>query len=190
MKQKIKSINLKQLLVSRLFHKHEKPYQQYLKFISIVLVSFIFSWFLFRQLPLWLLSRAIVGQVSPISSYDPIELKNELQNQSQSILLIDIRSRADYYRGHLKTAVNLPWKQNLGDWMKKLNSQKIKNKTLILYQYSAASTSPQELVVYLRKRGLAAYYLAIGYNEWRHFHTFWLPDREWGTWQVERFIEE
>lgn len=182
--------NFKHLLITKLFHRQEQSKNRYFKLGLIIVVSGIFSWFIFRQLSLWQVSRAINSQISPITSFDPLELKNELQKQSQSLLLVDIRSRTDYNRGHLKTAINLPWKKKLDSWWNQLNQQKINNKTIVLYEYSAASTSPQELAVYLRKQGLAAYYLSIGYNEWRHFHTFWMPDKEWGTWEVDRFIEE
>lgn len=160
-----------------------------LKLGLMVLLSALFTFILVRALSLYRLRTQLVAQTPLLSVYDPVRLKNQLKNQKTELLLIDLRPKKDFKKGRIKTAVNVTWNNDLSAWLKHFKQLQTRGKTIILYEYSQASVLPQELTLYLKKTGYRAYYLAIGYNEWRHFYTFWLPEPEWSAWQPEEFSD-
>lgn len=155
----------------------------------IILISALLTFILVRQVSLWRLRFQLTAETPFLSIYDPVRLKDQLKKGDQELLLVDLRPKKEFRSGHIKTAVNIPWQNDLSAWLKQLKQHETKGKTIILYEYSQASALPQELALYLKKDRQDAYYLAIGYNEWRHFYTFWLPESQWGAWQPEQFSD-
>jgi len=179
------------LKLSSLF-KPKKPTftpKQLLTLGLIIVTSAFITYLLVRQVYLWRLRVQLTAKAPMLAVYDPVRLKNEVKTQSNRALLIDLRNSKEFTKGHIKASVSLPWTGDLNTWLREFRKLNSKNKAIVIYEHSQVSVAPQELALYLRKTGLSAYYLAIGYNEWRHFHTFWLPESEWGDWQVEQYVD-
>jgi len=155
----------------------------------IVMAAAFFSYLAVRQLYLYQLRYRFTARSSPVAVYDPVRLMKQLKSQDETLLVIDLRRKQDFAKGHLRGSVNQPWQGNLNDWLSSFYELKAKDKIIVIHEHSQASVAPQEIALYLRRAGFSAYYLAIGYNEWRHFHTFWLPESEWGKWQVEQYVD-
>ncbi|OGK66720.1 hypothetical protein A2403_02395 [Candidatus Roizmanbacteria bacterium RIFOXYC1_FULL_41_16] len=175
-------------LIFNRFKKKSNNKARYLKTIFLVLFSAVLTFFVFRQLSLWQLRWRLQTQAPLLAVYDPLDLKHEIQTRSSQIAIIDLRLKKEFAQGHIRSSYNLPWQTDLNLWLKNFKALKLKGQKLIFYQYSSASVAPQKAALYLKKVGWEAYYLAIGYNEWRHFPNFWLPEKDWEKWELERFV--
>lgn len=69
-----------------------------------------------------------------------------------------------------------------------LGRMKNKNKEIIVYGLTRFSSINDEAVLAFRKDGFHARVLAVGWNEWAHMITYWLPEPEWKTIQIQRYI--
>lgn len=162
---------------------------KWLKLGLIILLSASLTFIVVRQIALWRLRSQLTAKMPLLSIYDPVRLKTRLKLGDKDLLIIDLRSKKEFSKGHVRSAINIAWQEDLSAWLKQFKKQSLKNKTIILYEHSQASVLPQELSLYLKKEGYPVYYLAIGYNEWRHFYTFWLPEKDWNSWQPEQFSD-
>lgn len=162
---------------------------KWLKLGLLILLSATVTFIVVHQIALLRLRSQLVAKMPLLSVYDPVRLKNRLKLGDKDMLIIDLRSKKEFKKGHVRSAINVAWQEDIGAWLKQLKKQPLKSKTIILYEHSQASVLPQELSLYLKKEGYSAYYLAIGYNEWRHFYTFWLPEKDWSSWQPEQFSD-
>lgn len=161
----------------------------YLKLGLISLSAFVITIFLYQKISMLFLTNRF-NQQKPLSlKYDPIFLKQQIKENRLRVSLIDIREKSIYKQGHIWGAVNIVWQNNAKQFLADLKKLKLKERTVVVYEHSGYSVKPEELVNYLRKAGIDAYYLSIGYNEWRNFHTFWLPEKEWDDFKVENYIQ-
>ena len=94
------------------------------------------------------------------------------KNKRNKIIVVDVRTFADYAHGHIPGAINIDWKENILidkfkslDDIKKLYSSFAKNQPLITYcqgGYRAANT-----FVILKELGFKNVKMYLGsWNEW------------------------
>ncbi|MFA9288250.1 MAG: rhodanese-like domain-containing protein [Weeksellaceae bacterium] len=126
---------------------------------------------------------------------DPNVLIQQMSAEKKTIILVDIRAAEDYKKAHILDAVNIPVafdaKTNsikkdadLKKGFKKLG----KNQEIIIYGENSYSQIPETVAFNLGSEGIPVQVLTIGFNEFRHFSTFWLPEKLWGKVRVEDFI--
>lgn len=113
-------------------------------------------------------------------AFDPNELRLFITKGAEGYTLIDIRPEKDYKIGHIKGAIQTD--------ISKMSFKK--DLKIIVYGHSAYDGNAKKATNVLLKQGVDAYYLAIGWNEWRHFRNLWLPQSEWNTNDLDRTIEE
>lgn len=152
--------------------------------------------------------QAVNGLVSPFITsrfisphtttqyYDPLDLIEAVRKQSNKIVVLDIRSEAEYKKEHIKYAVSVPFYTIENDRINYIDVQegikKIsidKSKLLVLYGPSTSFQPQQTIVSELEKKGYTAQLLAIGWNELRHFQNIWIPEGLWGKIDVNSILE-
>lgn len=99
-------------------------------------------------------------------SYDmsPYGLKGLLDQKTNNLKIIDVRSPEQYAEGHIPTAINIPLKELLG----KLSSLP-KNKTLVTYCGSITCQLAPKAALELAQKGFKVLELHGGIKEWANF---------------------
>jgi len=128
--------------------------------------------------------------------YDPLDLIEAVRKQSNKIVVLDIRSEAEYKKEHIKYAISVPFYTiendrinyiDVQEGIKKISTDK--SKLLVLYGPSTSFQPQQTIVSELGKKGYTAQLLAIGWNELRHFQNIWIPEGLWGKIDVNSILE-
>lgn len=128
--------------------------------------------------------------------YEPMFLLEQIRSGSQDYLLIDIRTLKEYEAGHIKTAVSMPVygtellnvdKSINGGLIRKAVNNKFPNKKeIIVYGHSQNSSIAHEVASSIGGNAKA---LGIGWNEWAHFKTFWVPETQWDEIDINEYIQ-
>lgn len=119
-----------------------------------------------------------IDKVKPIEKFDPLLLAGKLRRGDHDFILIDIRSKEDFLKGHIITAVNLPvYGTPLLDKNGNLNEEEVKKlmaqyleakKLVIIYGQNSYSSIPADIATLLVDRFPNIKPLAIGWEEWVH----------------------
>lgn len=112
------------------------------------------------------------------TKYDPLLLADKLKKNESDFELIDIRSEAEYAKGHILTAVNIPIYgtdaiNKKGDLdsatIKKLFADLVdKDKVVIIYAQNSYASLPLDIVTLLTPKSHNMKVLAVGWEEWLH----------------------
>lgn len=128
--------------------------------------------------------------------YDPLDLIEAVRKQSKKIVVLDVRSEAEYKKEHIKYAVSVPLYTIENDTIQYRDVQEViknisadKSRLLVLYGPSTSFQPQQMIVSELKKNGYTAQLLAIGWNELRHFQNIWIPEGLWGKIDVNSILE-
>ncbi len=114
---------------------------------------------------------------------DPVDLLDLIKNNDKNYILIDIRSKEEFNKGHIKTAVNLTPEALL----KKTND--LRKKTVILYGQTSYSSITKNTVYSLLEKNIKVKVLSVGWNEFFHFRNLWLPEILWNKMRIDQFVE-
>jgi rhodanese-related sulfurtransferase len=130
--------------------------------------------------------------------YDPFILAQKIGKHDATITIVDVRSAQEFNKGHIRTAINIPSYTSLnaiedtevatGELV--TSFQSLSGKQIIIYGSSAGSTIPSSLAAVLQKQNIHVHILGIGWNEWRHMKTIWVPQSAWDTFDVMQYVEE
>lgn len=141
-------------------------------------------------------NRIIQFVTRPLSSaqvLDPITL---IQTKD-AYTIVDIRSKDEFTKSHIKKAISLPVYRIDGAIMQlvELNSLIIphtidRTKPVVVYGPSAYFASTKQVAAHLHKQGFQVFVLSVGWNEFRHFQNIWIPESLWGTINVMNYIQE
>jgi rhodanese-related sulfurtransferase len=97
--------------------------------------------------------------ITPIDFYNKYYLKNKNKGKSKDYYLIDLRSREEYKKGHIKGSKNIYWLNIL----EKKNLDKIpKNKPIILICYVGHTSS--QILTLLKMLGYNVISIKYGYG--------------------------
>ena len=97
--------------------------------------------------------------ITPIDFYNKYYLKNKNKGKSKNYYLIDLRSRAEYIKGHIKGSKNIYWLNIL----EKKNLDKIpKNKPIFLICYVGHTSS--QILTLLKLLGYNVISIKYGYG--------------------------
>lgn len=110
--------------------------------------------------------------------YDPLLLASKLRKQETNFELIDIRTEAEFKKGHILRAENIPvYESNMVTKSGDLDAQAIQkafegylrtDKLLIIYAQNSYSTVPTDIAALLNNGSKKAKALAVGWDEWLH----------------------
>ena len=119
--------------------------------------------------------------------FDPYTLLTEIKENKNTVTLLDVRPDSEYRNGHIMGAISVPF-SGQSDLLNK--TLKYKNKRIIIYGGSAYSTDPLKAFTILLKNNFDARMLAVGWNEWKHLSTVWLPESQWTAIDINNFIKK
>ncbi len=120
---------------------------------------------------------------------DPYKLLLMLKNR-QEITVIDVRSSEEFMKEHIRGAINISLAESIDNALvEERLAGREKNIPVVIYGNTAYSLEPRLLARYLYDKGFKAEPLAVGWNEWRHFVTLWLPESQWDIVSVDDFNE-
>lgn len=170
-----------------------RPAQYFFLFISTFLGSVVTSTFALLGVGGNLLATFVPHPAPRVSAvqevripqkttkYDPLLLASKLKKNDTDIEVIDIRSSADYQKGHIATAINVPiYETELiakngdldTDEVKKVfNKYNSSSTLLIIYAQNSYSTLTNDVAAIVASQGIEAKALAVGWEEWRILHV-------------------
>ncbi len=119
---------------------------------------------------------------------DPNTLLAMLDRHDKKLVIIDMRTKQDYVKEHLKEAENVP----LSDIdLLNLNKtfSKYKDKTLVFYSDNNRSPKFLNLIISLIDKGYVAKILTANWTKLRYFRNLWLPESQWNTFNINKYFE-
>ena len=140
----------------------------------------------------------MVNTKSETSLVDPNDLLLMIKAGDQTTKIVDIRSKQDFNKGHIKSASSFPLYTDSGQLIK-IDRELLdgfrkqypeKKNELILYGHFSGTVVVYKLRDELRRRHVNAAALTIGWNEWRHFRNLWLPESMWDKININEFVAE
>lgn len=145
--------------------------------------------------------RSVAVVLRPISgiskgvarTFDPLDLLDPAKKKE--LMIVDLRSKAEYDKEHVKEAHSLPVYELKNDRMVYLSidpsalSKLDKKQHIVIYGPSASFQYQQQIISDLIRQGYSVSQLAIGWNELRHFQNLWIPEGLWGKIDVNSIIE-
>ncbi len=126
--------------------------------------------------------------------FDPYELILKFDKNETDFTLVDLREKELFLKEHIKTAISFPVNPSLKNKTDNVNDlinmlyQKDIGKYVIVYGDFSSSRATKEIAGKLKERGLPAYALSIGWNEWRHFRNLWLPESKWNEFDASKYL--
>ncbi len=115
------------------------------------------------------------------TKYDPLLLASKLKKNDTDIEVIDIRSAADYQKGHIATAINVPvYESEMITKNGDLDAEAVKSafskyisttKVMVIYAQNSYSTLTNDVAAIVAGGGKEAKALAVGWEEWRILHV-------------------
>ena len=120
--------------------------------------------------------------------------KKMSEGKINDYILVDLRSREEYEKEHIITAINIPAYKDpntsaYDEQERILNAfrQLSENKEIIVYCYSMPCMTGRKIGKMLAENNIYVKHLGIGWNEWRYFWNLWNHDSETPT-KVEDYI--
>ena len=105
----------------------------------------------------------------------PTTLKKMIDQKDSSYTLVDLRSKAEYDKEHIITAINIPAVSMNADQIVAAFKKLPQNKQIIVHCYSASCTLGRHVGQLLAEHGIYVKELDIGWSEWRYFWPLWNP---------------
>lgn len=131
-----------------------------------------------------------VSDQSDISYVDPKDVLGSLKKgNGDHMLIVDMRMNKAFVNNHIRGTINIPFDPIAPASFVKKVAQQAHDKRVILLPYSTFSTSGEQAVEALDKKGIEAHLLTIGWNELYNLPNLWLPENEWQTFGFQDMIE-
>ena len=123
----------------------------------------------------------------------PHNIRERMSGGKENYILIDTRTREDYERGHIVTAINIDTgtggEKTTDDVLQEFEAVIAENpdKEIIIYCYSASCMNGRKVGNFLASNGVFVKEMTVGWNEWRYNWRSWNYDTEWDTYNVDDF---
>lgn len=105
----------------------------------------------------------------------PSTLRKRMDAKDTSYILVDLRSKAEYDKEHIITAINIPAvsmsKEQIIEAFKKLPN----NKEIIVHCYSMVCMLGRQTGQVLAAHNIFVKELGIGWSEWKYYWGLWNP---------------
>jgi len=133
--------------------------------------------------------------VETATSVSPHHIRKHMGQGDDTFILVDLRSREEYEREHVATAINIPAyespeKSAYGDVERIVGefSKLPADKDIIVYCYSIPCMTGRKIGKMLADHDIYVKHLGVGWNEWRYFWTMWNHEHEWEQTNVEDYV--
>ena len=134
-------------------------------------------------------------QIETAVVVSPHALRGLIDRNDSEFVLIDVRSRQEYEKEHIRSAVNIPAYSDPNTPAYEQVERIVaafaalpEKKDKIVYCYSAACMSGRKVGKILAENKIYVRHLGIGWNEWRHHWAVWNHEHEWSSTSVENYI--
>jgi rhodanese-related sulfurtransferase len=124
----------------------------------------------------------------------PHSIRKAMDKQDNTFILVDLRSKEEYEKEHIISAINIPAYKDLdtsayGDVERILGEfRKLpKDKEIVVYCYSMPCMTGRKIGKMLAENGIYVKHLGIGWNEWRYYWKLWNHEHEWNTTDAEDY---
>lgn len=114
---------------------------------------------------------------------DPFTLTKVIDSDPAEIVLIDLRAKEEYAKGHIKSSVNYSIERMIKD----LNT--FKHRQIVLYGQNSNDPLPREAALEVLGKGFDVKLLSVGWTEFRHFRNLWVPESKWDETDIDRYID-
>ncbi len=182
----------------------------------VFLLSFVTTMVIFRTAPLYAaIFRQTVRSVASgwtdkkdigvrgnetYLTIDPVLVKEYMETNNDTYILVDVRSDAEYRSGHIKGAVSIPLYTDfrrpygsgvkLDGWEKELRKQTAGKREIIVYGYRPDADIIHIAVDAVRKKNMPVKILSVGYGDWVGGFPQWMPGHEMGeSFNINDYIE-
>jgi len=117
-----------------------------------------------RDLTAWQIENLenTLAQQNPELKDQSIIKAKELESISANVLVVDVRPEDEFAAGHIKGAINIPFAE-LDDRISEINT----DKSIVAYCRGAYCLLSRQAVAKLKKRGIDAKRLKVGFPEWK-----------------------
>jgi len=132
-------------------------------------------------------------------TFDPFQVKLDIDKGSFFYALIDLRSRQEFEKGHIRDAVNIPAYIRFSDLknlelsekdiLKETHNLLKTRKPIVLYSFTRDSQLTHDVAAILKRNGYQVSSLGVGWNEWRHFTNIWVPEAGWDDFRIDNYID-
>jgi rhodanese-related sulfurtransferase len=131
---------------------------------------------------------------------DPVLVKEYMETNNDTYILVDVRSDAEYRSGHIKRAVSIPLYTDfrrpygsavkLDGWEKELRKQTAGKREIVVYGYRPDADIIHIAVDAVRKKSMPVKILSVGYGDWVGGFPQWMPGHEiYGSFNINDYIE-
>jgi len=122
-------------------------------------------------------------------SVSPHHLRKEMtKGNTDSYVLVDLRSQEEYENEHIVTAINIPAYKDANNSAYDERERIINSfrsvidsnpgKEIVMYCYSMPCMTSRKIGKLLAENGIYVKHLNIGWNEWRYYWNLWNHDSE------------
>ncbi|MBX9809614.1 rhodanese-like domain-containing protein [Candidatus Gracilibacteria bacterium] len=125
----------------------------------------------------------------------PHDIKLQMDKGDEDFIIVDLRSRGEYSREHIKGAINIPGsdgdknaldqEKRIVDEFKKLPT----NKRIIVHCYTHYCMLAKHVGLMVAKEGINVHELNIGWNEWRYEWDLWNGNGTSKTIDINDYLE-
>lgn len=105
----------------------------------------------------------------------PTTLRRMIGQKDKNYILVDLRSKTEYDKEHIVTAVNIPATSMNAEQIVAAFKRLPANKQVIVHCYSASCTLGRKVGKLLAEHGIFVKELDIGWSEWKYFWDLWNP---------------
>lgn len=103
----------------------------------------------------------------------PQTVKEYIDKNDDSYILVDLRSKAEYDKEHIKSALNIPAVSLSKDQIIAAFQRLPKDKQIIVHCYSFACTLGRQIGRLLSQNNIFVKEMDVGWNEWRYHWDLW-----------------
>jgi len=141
--------------------------------IGGLIVGGLFMWFGGGSSddPEELMAKTYMAEVA--THVSPTSVRHSIEIEDEERIIVDLRSVADYERGHIVTAVNIPASTLLEGMLVEEFKALPEGKEIVLYCYSTSCMLSAKTAGTLAQNGIFVQYMTIGWNEWRYDWNMW-----------------
>jgi rhodanese-related sulfurtransferase len=128
----------------------------------------------------------------------PHSVRTHMMKGINDSILVDLRSREEYERGHIAGAMNIPAykdpdQSDYGAVERIVNAfrelqETAEGKDIVVYCYSTPCMTGRKVGNMLAENGIYVMHLGIGWNEWRYGWEEWNHEHEWEKTDVLDYV--
>ena len=153
--------------------------------LQTIAIIFLF-WVIFFPTENMLKKAYYDSEVATLVS--PHSLREDILHNTVSYVIVDVREKDDYLRGHIIGAINIVPGPGMVEKFKELEKENL-NKKILTYCYTQVCLRGRKVGRELADSGVYVKELGIGFNDWKNFWRQWNYESEWSGININEYIQ-